>query len=227
MRQGWDKRRSRGPRLIDRLSLHWSKGVCIDGLWVGAETVDDKSEPILRRLEEALCLIKTHDPLRYRRITRDLKRVWALWIPHPTTCFDHRLHACMLNTRFVLAEASTPESIAQMIVHEATHARLWGCGIGYQEEHRARVEAVCVRRELAFAAKLPNGQRAREWAEHSLVSHCDPANLTNAALDKQRVDQTIEELRRLGVPNWVLRIILAVRPAVRGVIRFAHAARRG
>jgi hypothetical protein len=30
--------------------------------------------------------------------------------------------------------------------HEATHARLWTCGIAYEERLRARVEAVCLRK---------------------------------------------------------------------------------
>jgi hypothetical protein len=50
--------------------------------------------------------------------------VWALPIHNPTAYFDHRLDAWMLNRQFVLAEASTPELIAAMIAHEATHARL-------------------------------------------------------------------------------------------------------
>ena len=63
---------------------------------------------------------------------------------------------CVIDERFVVDEGTTPEMIASVIVHEATHARLFRMGIGYEEGRRARVEQVCLRRELAFAAKLPD-----------------------------------------------------------------------
>jgi hypothetical protein len=48
----------------------------------------------------------------------------------------------------VLAETSSAELIVAAIVHEATHARLSRRGIG--DDENACVEAVCLRRELAF-----------------------------------------------------------------------------
>ena len=48
--------------------------------------------------------------------------------------FNHSLNACQLDERFVLDEKSGPELIASVIVHEATHARLMRCGIGYEED---------------------------------------------------------------------------------------------
>ena len=208
---------------MDRLGLHLSTGEHIDGLWVG--TCENEPEPILRRLKEALYLIKTHDPLRYQRLTRDLKRVWALSIQYPTAYFDRRLDACMLNTQFVLAEDSTPELIASSIVHEATHARLESYGIVYEEVRRPRIEGICVRRELAFSAKLPNGQQVHEWAEHKLTSYCNHASLTNAALTKRQLDQIDEELRRLGVPPWIVGMVRVLGQAIRGVMRVVRGAR--
>ena len=173
-------------------------------------------EPVLQRLRAALGLIKAYDPVRYRRLTRDLKRVWALAVYHlPTGGFDHRLTACKLNARFVLAETTTPELIASSIVHESTHARLWGCGIGYEEEIRPRVEAICVRRELAFSTKLPDGQQVREWAEYSLASYCNHETLSKSTLAKRYDDWGVEELRRLGVPDWLVRFTFALRRVLR------------
>lgn len=211
------KGRRPGPRILDRISLFLSDGQTIDGLWVG--TFDDKPEPVLRRLRESLSLIKAYDRLRYERLTRDLKRVWATAIPLHGAYFDVRLGACVLNARFVVAEMSTPEQIAAAIVHEATHARLMRYGIGYEEKLRSRVEAICLRRELAFLSKLPNGQQAHEWAEQGLVSYCDPANLTNDALDRRYFEEGVEELRQHGVPDWVIRLTIAPRSARRRVHR--------
>jgi hypothetical protein len=127
----------------------------IDGLWVGTWETGGKARTVLERVEEALRLIKTYDPLRYRRIGSDLERVWVDVLLGSLGNFAPAIKTCKLDTRFILADTSSPEVIASIIVHEATHARLWTCGIAYEEGLRARVEAVCLRREIAFSAKLP------------------------------------------------------------------------
>ena len=202
--------------------LRLSTGEQFDGLWIGTF---DKPELALRRLREALQLIKTRDPLRYARLTRDLKRIWVFSISTPA-CFNYRLDACQLDERFVLAEATTPELLASAIVHEATHARLWNCGVGYDEALRPRVEAICVHRQVAFAKKLPDGQQSREWAEQILASS-DPATLSNASFWKRNYDWQIEEARRLGIPDWVVRAMLVLRRLIWSVIRFTRWAKRG
>jgi hypothetical protein len=195
---------------VERFMLRRSRGEVVDGLWLGA--FGDKPEPILCRLREALQLIKISDPRRYSRLIRDLKRIWVPGRLKSRGLFNYRLEACELDEEFVLAE--TPELTASVIVHEATHARLLGCGIGYEEEIRPRVEAICVRRELAFATKLPNGQRAREWAMQKLT-WCNAENLSDTARDKRHDDWHLVELRRLGMPNWAIWVIFAFVRIVR------------
>jgi len=223
-RRPGNRRKSR-PRIWDRIMLRLSKGDYVDGLWVGTD--DDNPQPVLDRLHEALRLIERYDALRYSRLTRDLERVWALSASlHPTAAFDHRLRACVLHARFVLAEETTLERVASAIIHEATHARLWNCGIGYAEALRPRVEAICVRRELAFAAKLPNGAQAQERAKRTLAV-CNGDNLSNEALSRRREVQAEVELRRLGVPDWTIRAILIYRHLIWSMIRFIRRAKRG
>jgi hypothetical protein len=220
MRRDLNKRRKRGPRLLDRLMLRLSTGEQFDRLWIGA--LDDEPEPMLHRLREALQLIKTYDPLRLARLTRDLKRIWVSPIAS-IACFNYRLDACQLNERFVLAETTTPELLASAIVHEATHARIWGYGIGYEAGLRPRVEAICVRRQLAFAGKLPNGQRSREWAEATLA-WCNRTNLSSAAGSRRRDDWKVEELRRRGFPDSIIRGMFALRRAIRAAMSFVRRA---
>ena len=69
------------PDLADRVALRFSTSRYVDGLWIG--TLESEPEPILRRIEEALSLIKHYDRVRYDRLIRDLKRVWVISI-HPT-----------------------------------------------------------------------------------------------------------------------------------------------
>jgi hypothetical protein len=192
-------------RLIDRIMLCFFKGEKFDELWIGA--FKDKSET-LSRAREALQLIKEHDPQRYRRLTQDLKRVLICPLP-ASGRFNARIEACELDEKFVLAEATTPELLASVIVHEATHARLRSYGFGYKEMVRPKVEAICVRRQLAFTRKLPTGQQARQWAQETLT-YCSPVNLSDASKSKRDHDWYVEEFRRLGAPNWVVRATRAL-----------------
>ena len=197
----------------------------IDGLRVATWDERADTELVWRRIEGGLWLIKTYDRLRYDRLHRDLERVWVTLIPYGLGSYNHSINACQLDTRFVLAETTSPEVIASTIVHEATHARLMRCGIGYEEELRSRVEAVCWRREIAFAAKLPNGEQARERAERYLEYYSADAHWTDAALRKHQVKGTVELLRYLELPEWLKRIFLilyALSRRVRGKERGAQ-----
>jgi hypothetical protein len=197
------------PTLADRFELWFSTGKQSDGLWIGV-SLDSEADPILRRVEEALHLIKAYDRFRYDRLTRDLERVWVRLLPGVFGNFNSSLRACELDRRFVLSETST-EVIAATIVHEATHARIHRCGIGYDEKLRPRIEAACLRRELAFAAKLPNGEKVRDYAERSLSLCATQDFWTNAAFGERHDKDHIQALRDLGVSDRLIRTILIVR----------------
>ena len=167
MTLGRKQPQSMRPTLAVRIRLWLSAGKQVDGIWIGAYSARDFSSA-LSRVEQALRLIKQHDRPRYNQIARDLDRVWVRLLPLGIGHFDYSLRACLLDERFVLAETTEPEFIAAAIVHEAAHARLWRCGIGYDEATRTRVESICIRRELAFASKLPNGEDVRDWAKSAL-----------------------------------------------------------
>jgi hypothetical protein len=192
------------PTWADARQLRWSTGGYVDGLWVGAFNAGDEE---LNRVEEALRLIKVHDPRRYDRLLRDLERVWVLLLPGSLGCFNAALAACQLDRRFVLAE--TPAVIANTIVHEATHARLWRCGIGYEVELRQRVEAVCFRRELAFATTLPNGDEVHEQALGRLDIPAD--YWADSAFDEREFEGHIEICRYVGIPDWLIRGLMGLR----------------
>jgi len=116
--------------------------------------------------------------------------------------------------RCLLAEESSATTIAATIVHEATHARLVRCGIGYKESIRSRVEIVCARRALASAAKLPDGKLVRENAQPLLDWLQQPAYAeywTSEAFDKRLVEGAAQMLRDLGVPTWLANLVLALR----------------
>jgi hypothetical protein len=187
----------------DRVLFWMSSGKKIDGLWIGTET---QTERVLPRLEEALGLIKTYDRQRYNRILADLDRIWVRLLTTSVAQFSPPWRACFLDERFVLTDTTDTAHIAMAIVHEATHARLWRYGFGYEEEVRPRVEVVCVRREMAFANKLPDSERVRAWATDALPLLTSV--YTDAAFNKRHYEGSLQALRDLGF-NWLARALQA------------------
>jgi hypothetical protein len=204
---------TRKPIIADRIDLWLSTGGEIDGLWVG--TTEDKPRPGLRRVEEALQLIKQHSPLHYSRVIHNLERVWIRLVPAANACYLGPLIACELDVRFVLRETTTLEEIASAIVHEATHARLERWGISYDEGERSRIEVVCLRRELDLLAKLPDSEPLREQVAATLewcVSNHE--FFSNANLWQRHQQGSVEALRHLGAPEWLIGFALKVGATV-------------
>jgi hypothetical protein len=179
----------------------------VDGLWVGSV----ESKP-LRRVEDALQLIKRHDALHYSRAIHNLERIWVNLVQGAPACYDPSLNACILDERFVLLETTTLERIACAIVHEATHARLEKWSIVYDNEKvRPRIEAICLRRELNFIARLPDSEPLREEIVRT-VEWCagEGDYFSNASFQQRTLEGQAETLRYLGIPDWLIRLVLKV-----------------
>ena len=203
------KKPDRKPSRIDRLDLWLSTSRKIDGLWVG--TRESEPHPALRRVEEALQLIKRHDALHYSRITRHLDRIWVHLIPDSGAHYQSSLNACIIDERHVLGESMTIERIASTIVHETTHARLDGWGIIYVEERRIRIEAICLRRELHFLARLPDSESLREEIVRTLEWFTTNHDYYSDASFQEREDRgQFEILRYLGAPEWLIRFLMRI-----------------
>jgi hypothetical protein len=204
------KKRPAQPSIVDRLGLWLLTKINIDGLWVG--TMESAPHPGLRLVEEALRLIKHYGPLHYSRVTRHLERVWVDLLPDALACYQSPLKACVLDERFVLAETTTLERIASTIIHEATHARLDSWGIAYDEKMRWRIEAICLRRELAFAVKLPDSAQLQDELVRSLEFYGPDSEYFSDANFSERYSQgAVEVLRHVGAPDWLAPTILMLR----------------
>jgi hypothetical protein len=215
------KKQDRKLAALDRLDFWLSTSRTIDGLWVGA--TQSEPEPGLRRVEDALQLIKHHDSLHYSRVIHNLERIWVDLVFGSRACYDESLRACVLDERFVLLETTTLEKLASIIVHEATHARLERWGISYDEKERSRIEAVCLRRELHFIAKLPHSEPLREETARTL-EWCDSDHdyFSNVSFQQRHDQGLFETARYVGVPDWLIRILLKVRAVISGVQRLVH-----
>ena len=215
--------------LRDKFELRWSESGSIDGLWVGYFGGRDVFPRVFDRVGEALRLIKANDPLRYDRLRRDLDRIWTRLLSGSHAQYRVAFKSCELDERFVLDDTTRPEDIASAIVHEAAHARLICRGIGYEAEIRVRVEAVCIRREVAFAAKLPDGEQVRAKAQWALTE------LTGVLSDywadasrRDRDDQAMaDNFRYIGVPDFLVGPLVALGRFIRRVRTRARRRRAG
>jgi hypothetical protein len=169
----------------------------VDGVRVLASALAN-----VERVETALNLIREHDPVRHGRLIRDLEQIWVWAIPGSVGRFRHLGWTCDLDKQFV--ETTTPDLIASVIVHEATHARLFRMGFGYEEAIRERVEQICLRRELAFAAKVPNGidNHGAEAILHSLP------DLSDEGFVQRRSEDYRALFLRNGVPRWLVSFVI-------------------
>lgn len=203
------KQRHKPPQLrlglVDRIQLAMSTSRHLDGVWIGTLR---GSQDDLSRVEGALSLIKQHSPLDYARITGELERIWVRVTVYGLGEYRHTLKACILDERYLADSATSVERIASTIVHEATHARLERYGIEYHEKLRARIEAVCFRREWAFAARLSDGASLQqEIAGYLEWYRANPDQFSDAQFRENHMIGGIEALRHLGAPNWLARVM--------------------
>jgi hypothetical protein len=98
--------------------------------------------------------------------------------------------------------------IASAIVHETTHARLERWGVAYDEAKRHRIEAICLRRELNFVSGLAGCEALQEERRRSLDYYSNNSEFfLDRNMDQRFHDGSLETLRHLGVPNWLVALI--------------------
>ena len=141
-----------------------------------------------------MSIIHEADPRRFRRVVSDIRLI-AITRARSAAEYIRAASACFLDARYV--ELRTPEVVAAAIVHEATHARIDRRGIRARADLRVRIERRCVREEIAFLSRLDNSAPLVA----SLTERLSEPWWTDDLVFQKRVEQ----LRRLGVPNWLLR----------------------
>jgi hypothetical protein len=166
---------------------------------------------VFAKIKKSLDLIEEFDPPRFARLQRHVKRIWVIGLPVNQAEWQQDLKACVLDRDYVKNASVETQKLAATMVHEATHARIASVGIAYTEALRARIEGLCVKSELWFAKRLPNGGSLIKDAEARLSIPTD--FWSNTAFE----DRDLEALRELGKTNWVIRSI--VKPIAKLVAR--------
>ena len=186
-------------KLFKRASLAVSKRREVVGVPVWhLLPVEPKATEELARVTQAIELIARTDPRRFGRLRSDLRGIWIVGSAGAGE-YESHLQLCALDPSYILRADVTVPDIAATIVHEATHARLWACGFRYDQAIRPRIERVCIKAEIAFAARLQDGVSVVRRAEYKLT------RVHDAWTDHALRAQTVRRLRQLGAPNWMIR----------------------
>jgi hypothetical protein len=159
----------------------------------------DDRQLVFQKVCEGIALIAQYNPVRLAQIRRDLRGVR---IDHcdGVAQYRHKTRLCLLDFHYVMGQEVTPAHVAASIIHEATHARLMKAGFGYEIERRARIERLCFKAEKAFGSRVPDGKAIVEEAQAQMER--DPDVWTDQAI----LDRRVTKLRKLGVPEWVIRL---------------------
>ncbi|MFL5381774.1 MAG: hypothetical protein ACJ8GN_04600 [Longimicrobiaceae bacterium] len=118
-----------------------------------AAEAGDSSVPF-DRIAEALRLLDTVDPVRFRRIRRYLGPILVLERNDAAQLPD--LRACMPGLDLVLS--SPCSRLAATLVHESTHARIRAAGVPMRLDTIAREEILCTLEAIRFLERTPGGR---------------------------------------------------------------------
>ena len=157
-------------------------------------------EVLAERVGRALALIAAFDPGRLRRVERDLRRFGIEAVGGDR--YDPGFRAHVLSKDWL--QTSNDTDVALNIVHEATHARIFGRGIPYNARTAERIEAVCVGQEVAFARRLPGDQGWIRNLERKVERQWWKPGAQRARLAAR--------LEALDAPEWVRRFLLKLLP---------------
>ena len=129
---------------------------------------DIDSHHVVERLTQALDLIATYAPRRFRRLQQDFAGIVVRRFPC-RGAFFHDSRECLVQLTFTVNPRHSLAEIAASIVHEATHARVARMCGPLPPEQRPREERLCRKAELEFGLALPDGAVVVERARSSLA----------------------------------------------------------
>jgi hypothetical protein len=195
-------------RVLDWVVLRRSDSICVDGLWVGVFT-DNKNNEVLNKVRDALLLIKTHGPYRYRRVLREADRILVTLIPGAAAAWAPVLRRCLIDARLV--RSHPPAMIANAIVNEVTHGLIIRYGVGYEKDYRARIENICLKQERAFASKLPADIEKGTLAEWIGRDDATSQEYNDEALRDGFRAGMIEMAADIEMPAWLMKFLLRLR----------------
>jgi hypothetical protein len=165
-------------------------------------------EELFGAVDAAFRLIETYRPRTFRRMQRDLARVWVYRFAVCRASYSSPSRTCILDSSFV---ATFPlQAVASSLVHEGVHARIRRFCRTWREGWQVKEERICRKEEARFGRAIPGGTAVVERATTSLAStpeHLAPAvNWHQASQRAQRM-----RLRETRWPGWVKSAVARLR----------------
>jgi hypothetical protein len=159
-----------------------------------------------RKVEEALDLIARVAPFRLERLKREVQFILVTPLGCEVGQWWHGPRICLVNEKYTQDPDFTPAQLAATVIHEVTHGRLERAGIRYDEARRAEIEGICLREEIRFARRLPDGEDVIRWAEATLAwTNEDLSDAAARARDR-------ESLKEDGCPQWIINRLWPEKP---------------
>ena len=182
------------------LLLIWTarRGI-VEGVRVCVSHSADDGDDVFGKVAEALRLIDMYAPRMSARMRRDVKRL--LFADVSGGRYLAGLRTSMIGVDY--ARRAPPLELAMMFVHEATHARLAIAGFRYLGACRERIERICIAAEIAFAERVPGSETAIDSTRALYKSEW--------WTPERSTEDDIAGLRRRGLPDWIMRILVRLR----------------
>jgi hypothetical protein len=106
---------------------------------------DADNELAKERIAAALGLLESTSTVFYRRVVRYVKQI-VVWPGPYTAAVGPR--TVQLSTAHL--DPVDALELASVLVHEATHLKIGAWRIPYDDEHRERIERLCIKEQTAF-----------------------------------------------------------------------------
>lgn len=161
------------------------------------------------KIFRALDLLASAYPQCFARLRRDTLGILIMPLGAAIGKFFPPLKLCCLDEKYVSKDSTLADLIAATLVHEATHAHLYGIGIGYPDPIRLRIERLGHRRELWFGKRI-GSQDVCKRAENYLQQ---PDFFWDREARKARWLHTLKEYQITGWVEKLFKYLIEKRGA--------------
>ena len=121
---------------------------------------DGNAEARMEKLTHALELIRGYDSVAYTRFIHDMRRILIDDTIPLQAMYFIGTRSCTLRPELL---EGTDATVATVLVHEGTHARLDVRKVIQTGARRKRVERICALAEIHFVSRFPPTSSLEKW----------------------------------------------------------------
>jgi len=179
---------------------------------------NEKVGPFVNRILKAMAIVKANDQRRYRRVLRLKYIVEGFGTSDKALAYyDYRLRQCVVDLEKIdsLDDGKvwqTPECMAMILVHEATHCLL-SDRLGEMQrepEFNLRIEAICYREQARFMRKI-GWEMSEEFDEESYRRGWNLSKVERVIEGCELISERLEESKTRTVIRGIGRVFRAFK----------------